>query len=175
MEEIPKFSTVESEFFDNTHVSEGRAMNSLQINDVEVAYRVDNQYPFLVSVVCENKEYPCIIMVDSQGNTVVSYCGYTYPVKVYSQKEQALRQIIKSSEAMVNSVVKVNAPMPGLIKTIFVTAGSKVKKGETLFLLEAMKMENSLKSPVAGVIVDIQIHEGDAVEKSFYLCSVKQA
>ncbi|MCC6845938.1 MAG: biotin/lipoyl-binding protein [Bacteroidetes bacterium] len=69
--------------------------------------------------------------------------------------------------------MKVSAPMPGLIKSATVSVGHKVKKGDTLFILEAMKMENSIKSPINGVISDVFVVAGEAVEKSHILCTIK--
>lgn len=66
---------------------------------------------------------------------------------------------------------EVRAPMPGLVLDILVQEGSVVVKGETIVILEAMKMENVLKSPVDGVIKAISINKGVAVEKNQVLVS----
>jgi biotin carboxyl carrier protein len=67
----------------------------------------------------------------------------------------------------INSQIKeVKAPMPGLIFEIKVQEGDEVKKGDTLVILEAMKMENILKSPGDGIIKEIRIKKGDSVEKN---------
>ena len=56
--------------------------------------------------------------------------------------------------------------MPGMVLNILVAEGQEVKKGEALIILEAMKMENILKSPTDGVIKKIAINKGVAVEKN---------
>lgn len=58
----------------------------------------------------------------------------------------------------------IRAPLPGKIKRIPVSQGSQVKKGQTLIILEAMKMENTINSPIGGVIKKILINKGDEVE-----------
>lgn len=63
-------------------------------------------------------------------------------------------------------VSDVKAPMPGMVLNVLVTEGSEVKKGDTLIVLEAMKMENILKSPTDGVIKKIMAIKGNAVEKN---------
>ena len=60
----------------------------------------------------------------------------------------------------------INAPMPGLILDILVKEGEEVKKGTKLFVLEAMKMENIIKSPQDGKISSIKVAIGDSVEKN---------
>jgi biotin carboxyl carrier protein len=62
--------------------------------------------------------------------------------------------------------------MPGLLKAINVTIGQTVKKGEVIFVLEAMKMENALKSPMNGIIKEIYAEAGSAIEKGFVLCTI---
>ncbi|MDW7693131.1 biotin/lipoyl-containing protein [Flammeovirgaceae bacterium SG7u.111] len=61
------------------------------------------------------------------------------------------------------------APMPGLIMEVCVEEGSEVKIGDKLIVLEAMKMENVLKSPVDGVVKSVSVGKGDNVEKKHVL------
>lgn len=61
---------------------------------------------------------------------------------------------------------QIKAPMPGLILEINVKPGDKVKKGDTILVLEAMKMENVIKSPGVGTVREIKIVQGDSVEKN---------
>jgi len=58
---------------------------------------------------------------------------------------------------------KVSAPMPGSVFKMLVTEGEEVKKGQTLLVFEAMKMENDLTSPVDGIVREINVAEGDAI------------
>lgn len=58
----------------------------------------------------------------------------------------------------------VKAMLPGVITKIIVREGEKVKKGDTLFILEAMKMENEVKSPKDGIVKQITVKEGERVE-----------
>jgi len=61
---------------------------------------------------------------------------------------------------------KVVAPMPGLVLEINVSQGQSVTQGESLLILEAMKMENVIKSPVDGVIKSIDVSVGESISKS---------
>ena len=58
----------------------------------------------------------------------------------------------------------VNAPMPGTIVAVKVTAGQTVKSGETLMVLEAMKMENEIASTKSGTVAQIVVSQGAVVE-----------
>ena len=68
--------------------------------------------------------------------------------------------------------VKVEAPMQGLVISVDVSLGQKVKAGETLILLEAMKMENPIVAPVDGTVEKIHISKGDTVETGALLISL---
>lgn len=63
-------------------------------------------------------------------------------------------------------VSDIKAPMPGLVLKVLVTEGMEVKKGDNLFILEAMKMENIIKSPADVVVKTVNIKPGDKVEKA---------
>mgnify|MGYP001385693109 CR=1 FL=1 len=70
-------------------------------------------------------------------------------------------------------VNQINAPMPGLVLTIRVKVGSKVSKGDGLLVLEAMKMENIIKSPTDGIVKSIEVNKSDTVEKNQVLIKFK--
>ena len=58
----------------------------------------------------------------------------------------------------------VNAPMPGNILKVNVTAGQAVKEGELLCVLEAMKMENEIYAPKAGTVAQVLVSKGSTVD-----------
>jgi len=62
-------------------------------------------------------------------------------------------------------VSEIKAPMPGMVLKVFVNEGMEIKKGDNLFVLEAMKMENIIKSPADVTVKKVKIKAGDKVEK----------
>jgi len=58
---------------------------------------------------------------------------------------------------------EMTAPMPGTILDLKVTEGQKVKAGDIILILEAMKMENEITSPKDGIIAKIYVNKGDTV------------
>ncbi len=70
------------------------------------------------------------------------------------------------ADKVVQNITSLVAPMPGLVLEILVNEGDEIAKGENLMILEAMKMENVLKSPADVVIKSISVSKGDAVEKA---------
>lgn len=69
----------------------------------------------------------------------------------------------------VQSVSRIEAPMPGLILAVHVSAGDPVREGDPLLILEAMKMENVILSPRDGVIRSVAVQQGAAVDKKSLL------
>jgi oxaloacetate decarboxylase alpha subunit/pyruvate carboxylase subunit B len=64
------------------------------------------------------------------------------------------------------------APMPGMIISYAKKVGDAIKEGETVVILEAMKMENALPSPTTGTIKAINFSSGDSVAKGDVLCVI---
>jgi propionyl-CoA carboxylase alpha chain/3-methylcrotonyl-CoA carboxylase alpha subunit len=67
----------------------------------------------------------------------------------------------------------VRSPMPGRIVSILRRAGESIKAGETLLVLEAMKMEHALKAPVTGVIAELIVGEGTQVNEGVVLARIE--
>lgn len=59
---------------------------------------------------------------------------------------------------------RVSAPMPGTVLAVKVSVGQTVKKGETVVLLEAMKMENEIPAPRDGVVASVSVNKGSSVQ-----------
>ncbi len=66
----------------------------------------------------------------------------------------------------------VSAPMPGTILSVNVKAGDKIKGGDVLFILEAMKMENEIMAPHDATVAAIHVSKGEAVESGTALASL---
>ena len=68
--------------------------------------------------------------------------------------------------------VTVTAPMPGNILDVKVKAGDSVKAGDTLLILEAMKMENEISAPQDGTVASVNVRKGDVVNSGDLLCTM---
>ena len=66
----------------------------------------------------------------------------------------------------------VNAPMPGTILDVKVSAGQSVKKGDVICVLEAMKMENDIPAPCDGVVASINVQKGASVAANDVLATL---
>jgi acetyl/propionyl-CoA carboxylase alpha subunit len=96
----------------------------------------------------------------------VAYNGRAYELR---QEKQGRR---RGSASAVSSEGVLRAPMPGQIRSINIGVGDEVKKGQSLLVLEAMKMEIRIQSPSDGVIASLPVSEADQVEKDQVLVEV---
>jgi len=68
---------------------------------------------------------------------------------------------------------RVTAFIPGTIREIYVKLGQTVNKGDTLLVLEAMKMKNNVTASINGTVKNIFVKTGDMVPKNFLLVEVE--
>ncbi len=66
----------------------------------------------------------------------------------------------------------ISAPMPGKVIEIKVEKGSKINNGDVVLILEAMKMEQEIKSDIEGIVEEISVKEGEAVKKEQILITI---
>ena len=83
------------------------------------------------------------------------------PSEIKSEKSQSSKS--SKGKASEKGGHKVSAPMPGSVFKMLVSPGDEVKKGQTLLVFEAMKMENDLTAPADGTVSEITVSEGDAI------------
>ena len=96
--------------------------------------------------------------------------GQRFEVHVEDEREKALAGSIKSAHE--TGEASVRAPMPGLVLRIPLEAGTQVERGQTVAILEAMKMENDLASPINGTIKEVKVKKGQTVNQGDVLVVV---
>ena len=96
--------------------------------------------------------------------------GQRAEVKLTTELDQLLKSM-GMENAGASKVSNVKAPMPGLIHSIKVAEGDTVEKGQPLLILEAMKMENVIKSPTEGTIAKVHVEQGANVDKNAVMIS----
>lgn len=121
-------------------------------------------------LIYQDKSYNVeIIDGEPEDKTIeVKVNGHIYSVAIADQFDLLLKQLGMDN---LNStkVREIKAPMPGLVLNILVAVGQEIKKGDNLLILEAMKMENIIKSTTDGVVKAILVDKGDKVEKNAIL------
>ena len=106
-----------------------------------------------------------VVALDAAAKTAeIKVNGNSYDISAKDQFDRLLDQLGMSSKDT-SKISEIKAPMPGLVLKVFVTEGNVVQKGDNLFILEAMKMENIIKAPADVTIKTTRIKAGDKVEK----------
>ena len=145
-------------------------LDKIYIVDLE---KVKNTYQVIID---DNKRYiiedvvtqPDIISF-KLNNKIQNVCIISNKDKTYLSidGENYILEKGKTSKAKTGKQQKGNSvfsPMPGLLVEVPVSVGDKVKSGETLAIIEAMKMQNELPSPRDGIVKKINGKEGEQVD-----------
>jgi biotin carboxyl carrier protein len=139
----------------------------VMLNDKEVNGNFikinDHQFHFIYNNNSYNVE---VIKINQDDKTMVlkiNAVRYTLSLK---DKFDELLKNLGLDNLTAKKVSDVKAPMPGMVLSILVKEGDEVKKGDTLLILEAMKMENSLKASADGQVKKVVAVKGTAVEKN---------
>ncbi len=96
--------------------------------------------------------------------------GQRFEIAVEDEREKALKGSIQSAHESGEAAVR--APMPGLVLGFPVEPGTEVERGQTVVILEAMKMENDLASPITGKVKEIRAKKGQTVNQGDVLVVV---
>ena len=121
-------------------------------NHIHVLYNHKSYRAEIVEVILAEKK--CILKINNN----------IYHLELKDQYDNLLQRLGLDN---VNAVklTDLKAPMPGMVLKIMVNSGQEVKKGDSLLVLEAMKMENIIKSPADLIIKSVQVKITDKVEK----------
>lgn len=98
--------------------------------------------------------------------------GNIFPFEIHPFYGEELEKISNRPQLTHKQVI-VKAPMPGLISKIKVKLNQNVNSGDSLLVLEAMKMENELKAPQSGIVKQINVKLGDPIEKNTNLIVIE--
>lgn len=137
--------------------------STLSSKDIRIVSREGN----IVKLFFDNKSYEAVIKdFDPQTKKAwINVSGFDFRIKINEPLDKLINDLgfLKAAK---HSVKEIKSPMPGLVINIFVNEGDEVKEGDKLLTLEAMKMENILKSPGDGVIKKINIEKTQSVDKN---------
>ena len=110
----------------------------------------------------DGKEYSVKVEKLDSGKLKVFFEGETFEVETQSNIQHLFEE---SEEGGGEEKGTVAAPLPGIVFSIDVKAGDKIKKGAKLMSLMAMKMENEITATTDGKIKEIKVKKGDTVDK----------
>ena|SRR5215204_2953020 len=118
----------------------------------------------------EGKVYEASISDGVNQSTHVRIGASEFDVRLIDPKR--LRGASTAGEHA-DGIAEIKTAMPGKVISILVEAGAAVEKGDGIIIVEAMKMQNELKAPKAGIVKDIRVTEGATVAASDVLATIE--
>jgi biotin carboxyl carrier protein len=105
------------------------------------------------------------ILAERSPNGLQVFCGGAEHTVTVETERTRLLKAYGSKTSRASRKMEIHAPMPALIVKVLVSVGDIVEEGQSLLVLEAMKMENELKADFAGKVKQVSATKGKAVEK----------
>jgi len=122
----------------------------------------------LYSVITQNQSLE--VVIDDEDNKIeVMMNGRLYETQVLDERALLMAQ---RKGGLGNNSGEVHSPMPGLVVKVTVEDGQDIKQGQTVVILESMKMQNELKAPIDGKITGIHVKAGQTVDKNAFLVEI---
>ena len=123
-----------------------------------------------VSLLAGTRSARCDIEPGKDGKLSVLVGENVFPLELLDERRLRLRQAV--GKFSLEGPQRIDAPMPGKVVRVMVKVGDEVAEGQGLVVVEAMKMENELKSPKAGKVTELHAVEGATVESGARLAVV---
>ncbi|WP_339868662.1 acetyl-CoA carboxylase biotin carboxyl carrier protein subunit [uncultured Algoriphagus sp.] len=151
----------------NKSYSVEKTDDSLQVNSKSIDWDLKWVSDRKIHLIHENKSLEAeLISIDKETKTVQLKLGNKISsLQIKDRFDLLLEQLGMNANAS-QTLKEIKAPMPGLILDLKVKAGDEVKKGDVVLILEAMKMENILKSPGDGIVKAVKVSLNQSVEKN---------
>ncbi len=135
---------------------------------VERAAQVEVPEPGVYSVLLDGRVYEARVEQTPAGALVVVVAAHRFEIEVRDPRR--LRR--RTGAAGAAGVHTVLAPMPGKVVRVLAAVGDEVAAGQGLMVVEAMKMQNEIKTPRAGKVLAMPAHEGATVTAGEVLATI---
>ena len=126
-----------------------------------------------IVVKVDGNEYKVFVEETEEGKILVHCEGEVYEVETKKDIEQSAIERLHKKKETEEGAVEVTAPLAGIIYDAKVKQGMKVKLGQSLFTLMAMKMENDITSPRDGIVKEVRTKKNDNVNKDDVLAVIE--
>ena len=123
-----------------------------------------------MSLLVDGRSVRCEVEPGQEGRVGVLVGGQAHELVILDEQKLRLRRA--SGKFSLEGPQRVDSPMHGKVVRVLARQGERVAEGQPLVVVEAMKMENELKSPKAGVVAELHAQEGQAVEAGAKLAVV---
>lgn len=126
-----------------------------------------------ITIKIDGKSYDVKVEETDDGKILVRCNGDVYEVESTQDKEAAIFNRVKKEKIEETGKTVITAPMPGTIYEVKIKKGQKVKEGQSLIKLIAMKMENDITAKKSGTVKEIKVKKNDKVNKDDILIIIE--
>lgn len=147
--------------------------SELLINDRKYNYELVSTRIHSYLLKLNNRIYELTGVKSINDSFIVNVEGYQFDVIVRTALQEKAIKLIEDAKMISHHVRNVKAPMPGLILKVKRKENDLIDQGDSVIILEAMKMENDLRAPASGQIKNIFVNEGTVVEKGAVLFTIE--
>jgi len=138
--------------------------------DYEVKLKSDEKQGSYI--LWKNRKYPVDIVRSRQNRYEILFNDISYTFTVETPFSLQRMKVLQSGREK-STTEFVKAPMPGKIVDVLAREGSYIQRGEPVVVLEAMKMQNIIQSPVSGTIIKISVKPNSNVMKDDLIAEIK--
>ncbi len=148
--------------------------NTIRIGkrNYEVQLKHDEKYG--TYILWKNRRYPVEIIRSRQNRYEILFNDISYTFTVETPFSLQRKKVLDKNKGKADKEI-VKAPMPGKIIDVLVRDGSQVLRGEPIVILEAMKMQNEILSPINGTVLKIEARANTNVMKDDVLVEIKSS
>ena len=121
----------------------------------------------------DGKEYK-VFVEDTEEGKILVHCGNdVYEVETKKDAGPSAIERLQRKESADKYKTEITAPLPGIIYDVKVKKGAKVKHGQVLFTLMAMKMENNITAPRNCIVKELNVKKNDKVNRGDILAMIE--
>jgi acetyl/propionyl-CoA carboxylase alpha subunit len=128
----------------------------------------------LLTVLWGDRVVSAVVSTSGERGDVlnVGLGGEAFALRLRETALDAMEQALAAAQ-QVGGILEVRSPIPGLVKAVSVKINDEVKAGQTVVVLEAMKMENEIIAPHGGIICGVEAQPGQAVAAGAVLVKIQ--
>lgn len=145
----------------------------IMINHKKADIKIFDDENGFTYILYKRKKYLAEIIEKNQNKYTVLINGVSYTFSIETPISYKRKKYLDKTKAKSKMEV-VCAPMPGKIVDVLVEPGAIVAEGEALIILEAMKMQNEIISPVSGKVTAVPVRQNDLVNKEDILVEIEK-
>jgi biotin carboxyl carrier protein len=146
--------------------------HSIKIGKREYEVQLKSDEKYGTYILWKNRKYPVEIVRSRQNKYEILFNDISYSFTVETPFSLQRMKVLSSKKDKAEKEI-IKAPMPGKIIDVMVREGAPILRGEPVVILEAMKMQNEIISPVSGTVVKVSAKSNTNVMKDDFLVEIK--